>query len=65
MTAGIGEHVLGVPDLDAGTRYWGQLGFQPIAEEVITCASPGTNLADPSDFTYTKLRPGIRRRPGG
>ena len=40
-------------------------GFQPIAEEVITCASPGTNLADPADFAYRKLRDGIRRRPGG
>ena len=40
-------------------------GFQEIAEEVITCASPGTNLADPADFPYRKLPPGIRRRPGG
>ena len=40
-------------------------GFQPIAEEVITCASPGTNLADPADFAYRKLPAGIRRRPGG
>jgi len=40
-------------------------GFQPIAEEVITCASPGMNLADPSDFTYRKLPAAIRRRPGG
>jgi len=40
-------------------------GFQPIAEEVITCASPGANLADPADFAFVKLRPDIRRRPGG
>jgi microcystin degradation protein MlrC len=40
-------------------------GFQPIAAEVITCASPGMNLADPSDFTYRKLPAGIRRRPAG
>ena len=40
-------------------------GFQPIAEEVITCASPGMNLADPADFAYRKLPAGIRRRPGG
>ena len=40
-------------------------GFQEIAEDVITCASPGMNLADPSDFTYRKLPPAIRRRPGG
>jgi microcystin degradation protein MlrC len=38
-------------------------GFQAIAEEVITCASPGMNLADPADFTYRKLAVGIRRRP--
>jgi microcystin degradation protein MlrC len=38
-------------------------GFQPIACEVITCASPGTNLADPADFTYKKLPAGIRRSP--
>jgi microcystin degradation protein MlrC len=40
-------------------------GFQPIAEEVITCASPGMNLADPADFNYRKLPVGIRRRPKG
>jgi microcystin degradation protein MlrC len=40
-------------------------GFQPIAEEVITCASPGMNLADPADFDYRKLPAAIRRRPGG
>jgi microcystin degradation protein MlrC len=38
-------------------------GFQPIAEDVITCASPGTNLADPADFAYRKLPADIRRRP--
>jgi microcystin degradation protein MlrC len=37
--------------------------FQEIAEEVITCASPGMNLADPADFPYAKLSAGIRRRP--
>jgi len=40
-------------------------GFQPIAQEVITCASPGMNLADPADFVYRKLPGHIRRRPGG
>jgi len=40
-------------------------GFQPIAAEVITCASPGMNLADPADFAYRKLPAVIRRRPGG
>jgi len=38
-------------------------GFQPIAAEVITCASPGMNLADPADFVYRKLPAGIRRSP--
>lgn len=38
-------------------------GFQEIAAEVITCASPGMNLADPADFSYTKLPAGMRRRP--
>jgi microcystin degradation protein MlrC len=38
-------------------------GFQEIAEEVITCASPGMNLADPADFAYRKLPAGLRRRP--
>jgi microcystin degradation protein MlrC len=38
-------------------------GFQPIAAEVITCASPGMNLADPADFSYKKLPAAIRRRP--
>jgi microcystin degradation protein MlrC len=40
-------------------------GFQPIAAEIITCASPGMNLADPADFAYRKLPAGIRRRPLG
>lgn len=39
--------------------------FQPIAEDVITCASPGANLADPADFAYRKLPDTIRRRPLG
>jgi microcystin degradation protein MlrC len=38
-------------------------GFQEIAQDVITCASPGMNLADPADFAYTKLPAGVRRRP--
>ena len=38
-------------------------GFQEIAAEIITCASPGMNLADPADFTYRKLPAGLRRRP--
>jgi microcystin degradation protein MlrC len=38
-------------------------GFQEIAHEVITCASPGMNLADPAGFPYAKLPAGMRRRP--
>jgi microcystin degradation protein MlrC len=40
-------------------------GFQPIAAQVITCAAPGTNLADPAEFDFRKLPAGIRRRPLG
>jgi microcystin degradation protein MlrC len=39
--------------------------FQDIAEAVLVVAAPGVNLADPRDFSYRNLRPGIRRRPGG
>jgi microcystin degradation protein MlrC len=38
--------------------------FQDIAEQVLVVAAPGINLADPRDFTYTRLRAGVRRRPG-
>lgn len=37
--------------------------FQPIAEAVLVVAAPGINLADPADFPYAKLRPGVRKRP--
>ena len=37
--------------------------YQPIAEEVIVCLSPGVNLEDPADFRFTKIRPGVRQRP--
>ena len=40
-------------------------GFQEIAERVITCASPGVNLADPADFRFTKLPASMRKRPQG
>jgi microcystin degradation protein MlrC len=37
--------------------------FQPIAEAVLVVAAPGINLADPRDFAYRRLRPGMRLRP--
>jgi microcystin degradation protein MlrC len=39
-------------------------GFQAMAEKVIVCLAPGVNLEDPSGFTYTKIRPDVRLRPG-
>jgi microcystin degradation protein MlrC len=39
--------------------------FQDMAEQVMVVAAPGVNLADPRDFTYQHLRPGVRLRPGG
>jgi microcystin degradation protein MlrC len=39
--------------------------FQPIAREVLVVQSPGPALADPVDFAWQRLRPGIRMRPLG
>jgi microcystin degradation protein MlrC len=39
--------------------------FQPIAREVLVVRSPGPALADPVDFPWKRLRPGIRMRPLG
>ena len=39
--------------------------FQPIAKEVLVVRSPGPALADPADFAWTRLRPGLRLRPLG
>ena len=39
--------------------------FQPIAREVLVVQSPGPCLADPVDFAWTRLRPGLRMRPFG
>jgi microcystin degradation protein MlrC len=38
--------------------------FQPIAEKVIVVAAPGPVVADPAVLPFTKLRPGLRLRPG-
>jgi microcystin degradation protein MlrC len=39
--------------------------FAPIAEEVLVCKAPGPMLADPSDFPWRNLKPGIRLKPNG
>ena len=39
--------------------------FQPIAREVLVVRSPGPALADPADFAWRRLRPGLRLRPMG
>jgi len=39
--------------------------FQPIAREVLVVRSPGPSLADPADFPWRRLRPGMRLRPLG
>jgi len=39
--------------------------FQPIASEVLVVKSPGPALADPAEFPWRKLRPGVRLRPLG
>jgi microcystin degradation protein MlrC len=39
--------------------------FQPIAREVLVVRSPGPALADPADFPWKRLRPGLRLRPLG
>jgi microcystin degradation protein MlrC len=38
--------------------------FQPIAERVIVAAAPGPVVADPAALPFTRLRPGLRLRPG-
>jgi microcystin degradation protein MlrC len=39
--------------------------FQPIAKEVLVVKSPGPALADPTEFSWTRLRRGLRMRPLG
>jgi len=39
-------------------------GYQEIAERVIVTLSPGVNLEDPASLPFTKIRPGVRLRPG-
>ena len=39
--------------------------FEPMAKEVLVVKSPGPALADPVEFSWKKLRKGIRLRPHG
>jgi microcystin degradation protein MlrC len=39
--------------------------FEPIAGEVLIVRAPGPALADPADFPWKHLRPGMRLRPLG
>ena len=39
--------------------------FDPIAETTFAAIAPGGHGANPADFPYTKLRPGIRYYPLG
>jgi microcystin degradation protein MlrC len=39
--------------------------FEPIAKEVLVVKAPGPALADPTEFTWTRLRRGLRLRPLG
>jgi microcystin degradation protein MlrC len=39
--------------------------FQPIAHEILVVEAPGPAAADPSKLPWTRLRTGVRRRPGG
>jgi microcystin degradation protein MlrC len=39
--------------------------FQPIAEAILVAKAPGPLRADPADFPWTRLAPGMRLRPLG
>ncbi len=39
--------------------------FAPIAQDILVVKAPGAMLADPVDFPFKRLRPGIRLRPLG
>lgn len=39
--------------------------FEPIAREVLVVAAPGPAKADPTMFTWKRLRPGLRLKPMG
>jgi microcystin degradation protein MlrC len=39
--------------------------FTPIAEEILVAKAPGPMLADPSEYRWQRLTPGIRLKPRG
>jgi len=39
--------------------------FQPIAKEILVVVAPGPAKADPTMFAWSRLRPGLRLKPGG
>jgi microcystin degradation protein MlrC len=39
--------------------------FEPMAREVLVVKAPGPALADPAEFRWKKLRPGVRLGPLG
>ena len=39
--------------------------FEPMAEKVIVVIAPGGYLADPAQYAFKRLRPGVRLRPLG
>ncbi len=39
--------------------------FQPISEEILVVEAPGPCAADPSKLPFTRVRPGLRLKPGG
>ena len=39
--------------------------FQPIAKEILVVVAPGPAKADPTMFSWSRLRPGLRLKPGG
>jgi microcystin degradation protein MlrC len=53
-------HVLG---LKSSVHF--RADFAPIAQDILVVKAPGAMLADPVDFPFKRLRPGIRLRPLG
>jgi microcystin degradation protein MlrC len=39
--------------------------FEPMAKEILVVKAPGPALADPAEFTWTRMRKGLRLRPLG
>jgi len=55
-----GERILG---LKSSVHF--RADFAPIAEDILVVKAPGAMLADPADFPFARLRPGVRLRPMG